>query len=621
MLTKTFRTRSALPRARRSGASRMLPRTTRTMVAACFLAGCAAFAGTTDRGQRALGKKLIQYGWGIPTPEFIRANIREMEKRPFDGLIFQLKGGRRILDPQPWPEAKFTQDFEDCKAIEWKTFTDNFLIMLAASDQDWFSDDHWAGIENNVRLVARGARLARCKGVCFDQEPYGSNPWAYTRAQHCDTKSFAEYEAKARQRGAQFIRAVEAELPGATIMTFFQLSYFDILLGPMDPEERSSKLSTHGYSLLPSFLNGMLDAASPQVRFVDGNERAYYYTSSEPYFRNYQAVTQRGLLLVDPENREKYRRQMQVGNALYIDQYFGLRVGRKVLGHYLEPDERPQWFEHNVYWALYTADEYVWCYSERMHWFRNENIPQDCEEAIRSARKKLDTGDGLGIDLRPLVERGNEREQAVLAKRLKRRSADIKRLPTGAAPPAIDAALDDDAWKKTEPLAPLAALAANEPKLGAETRAWVTYDDTTLYIAVRCEEPRVKRMQTIGEKHDDPVWNGEDVEVMVAPPGKTAPFYHFMLNPRGVHWDGLNGDSSTLSYNPAWEHAARIGANEWTAELAIPWAALEMSVPGPGTQLRANICRQRRHAHELSAWSPMARGFLEHQLFGTWTFR
>lgn len=100
-----------------------------------------------------------------------------------------------------------------------------------------------------------------------------------------------------------------------------------------------------------------------------------------------------------------------------------------------------------------------------------------------------------------------------------------------------------------------------------------------------------------------------------------SPFYHFMLNPRGVHWDGLSGDSSTLSYNPAWEHATRIGAKEWTAELAIPWSALEMSVPSPGTQLRANVCRQRRHAHELSAWSPMAKGFLEHQLFGTWVFR
>ena len=40
-----------------------------------------------------------------------------------------------------------------------------------------------------------------------------------------------------------------------------------------------------------------------------------------------------------------------------------------------------------------------------------------------------------------------------------------------------------------------------------------------------------------------------------------------------------------------------------------------------GTKLRANICRQRKPGYELSAWSPMVKGFLEHELFGTWVFR
>ncbi len=598
-----------------------MTRTLKTLALAwCLSSAAAAAAATTGQMPRALKKKLIQYGWGIPTPDEIRANIRAMEKRPFDGLIFRLRGGMRILEPNAWPEERFAKDMENCAAIEWRKFTDNFVIMLAASKQDWFSDAHWAAIEHNVKLVAKAARAARCKGVCFDQEPYGNNPWAYTRAAHRDTKSFAEYEAKVRQRGAQFMRAVESELPGATIMTFFQLSYFRSLLVPMDPKERAAKLSKQHYAFLPAFLNGMLDAASPAVRIVDGNESAYYYTDSEPYFRNYQTVTQRGLLLVDPKNWEKYRRQVQVGNALYIDQYFGLRTRRKVLGHYLTPEERPKWFEHNVYWALYSADQYVWCYSERMHWFRNQNIPPGCEAAIRSARKKLDAGEPLGIDIRPLVEIGGQRQQAEIQKRIKRRTATIKRLPAGLAPPQIDAALGDAAWKQTKPLEPLVALAATKQNLGAKTQAWVTYDANALYVAVRCEEPQIKRMQIVGEKRDDEVWRGEDVEVMVAPPGQTQPFFHFMLNPRGVPWDGLNGDSNKLSYNPQWSHAARIGNKEWTAEMAIPWAAMNMAAPQPGTQLRANVCRQRRHAHELSAWSPMVQGFLEHKLFGVWVF-
>jgi len=40
-------------------------------------------------------KKLIEYGWDSQTPAFIAEHIREMEKRPFDGLIFRLAGGTR----------------------------------------------------------------------------------------------------------------------------------------------------------------------------------------------------------------------------------------------------------------------------------------------------------------------------------------------------------------------------------------------------------------------------------------------------------------------------------------------------------------------------------------------
>jgi len=52
-----------------------------------------------------------------------------------------------------------------------------------------------------------------------------------------------------------------------------------------------------------------------------------------------------------------------------VDQNFALRQPNteKYLSYRMTPEERAQWFEHNTYWALYTTDEYVWCYSERMN--------------------------------------------------------------------------------------------------------------------------------------------------------------------------------------------------------------------------------------------------------------
>jgi len=335
----------------------------------------------------------------------------------------------------------------------------------------------------------------------------------------------------------------------------------------------------------------------------------------------YHRITQLGRLLIEPALWAKYRAQVRVGQALYIDQYFGLRT-RKVLGNYLTPEERARWFEHNVYWALTTSDKYVWCYSERMNWWKNKDIPPGCEDAIRSARRKVSQGSALGFDLQPIVEAGKERQHKQIMLRLNQQTAVIQRLPKGVPPPVIDGRLDDVAWAATEHLSPFVPLAAGPDKLTATTLAWVTWDRRALYIALSCEEPAPEKMRVVGKRHDDPVWEGDDIEVLIAAPGGTVPFYHVALNPAGVSWDARHeGKEADLTYNPMWKHATRQGANYWKAELALPWAALKMPAPGSGTQLRADLCRQRIPNHELSAWSPMVNGFLEHQLFGTWTFR
>jgi len=577
-----------------------------------------AWAADTAGGARALDKKLIEYGWDVPFADYVEANIRAMEKRPFDGLIFKLRGGGRALVPWAWKTAKFEKDFEACKNIQWGRFTDNFVVLWAASDQDWFNDEHWKAIEHNVGIVAKAARLARCVGVCWDPEPYGTNPWSYAKAQHRDTKSFAEYEAMARRRGAQFVRSIQGELPKAQILTFFQLSVMGRLLKPMDPKERAGNLSQAGYALLPAFLNGMLDAAKPDVRIIDGNEPAYYYTDSRQHLAVAHTIAQRGLLLIDPKLWPAYRQHVRVGQALYIDQYFGLRA-RKVLGHHMTAAERRKWFEHNVYWAMYTSDKYVWCYSEKMNWWKNRGVPPGCEEAIHSAKAKLAAGKPLGFDIKPIVERVRERQRAEIRSRLKMRTATIHRMADNVAKPKIDGDLAE--WTPKAKMAPLLPLAAAAQRKPAPTQAWVTYDAQALYVAFRCTEPNPKKMSIRGEKHDQDVWLGDDVEVQVSVPGKTTPFYHFMVNPRGVTWDAIHGPSSDLTYNPTWQAATRVGADHWTAEMAIPWAAMKMTAPKPGTKLRANLCRQRRQGSELSAWSVMTQGFLEHDLFGTWVFK
>ena len=334
-----------------------------------------------------------------------------MEKRPFDGLIFRLAGGHNAFVTQPLEPAKFAEDERILRSLQFTRFRDNFVLIWGSppADFDWFNDTQWDAIEGNAKLLVGMAQAGRVRGICFDPEPYDFSLWDYAKQSQAKARPFADYRAKVRQRGAQLVRAFEKPMPGATILTFFHVSLFD-RFSTLSEAERTERLVREGWGLMPDFFIGMLEGASSKARFIDGNENAYYYTSREQYFRAYHAIRQRARGLVPVELREKYDRQVQAGQALYVDQNFALRQPdtEKYLSYRMTPQERARWFEHNTYWALHTTDEYVWCYSERMNWWKDQT-PPGLEAAIESARQKIAEGKPLGFDIEPLIEAAGKR--------------------------------------------------------------------------------------------------------------------------------------------------------------------------------------------------------------------
>jgi len=89
----------------------------RGLVLAAWMA-CAVllFAGAA---QSAPAKKLIEYGWDVPTPAQMRDELVAMEKRPFDGLIFRLGGGHNAFVTKPLEPAKFADDERILRALEF----------------------------------------------------------------------------------------------------------------------------------------------------------------------------------------------------------------------------------------------------------------------------------------------------------------------------------------------------------------------------------------------------------------------------------------------------------------------------------------------------------------------
>jgi len=378
-------------------------------------------------------KKLIEYGWDIPDPEFVRDNIKVMEKRPFDGIIFGFPEGIRtkipqhLFDTKKWKESDIQPQMDILADIKWEKFTDNFLILYATNPwkMDWFNDTHWNAISHNMKLLSKTAKAGRCTGICFDTEPYGINdPFVYPG--RYAGKSFEEVSAKVRVRGAQFITALQTYMPELRLLNFFLLAHFKNVVDEPDLEIRKEKQINMWLTLVPAFINGMLDGAGPGTIIIDGNEDSYYYESPNDYYLNYHLIKQRAQALVFPENRPKYISKVQAGMALYVDQVLAKR-NAEITSKYLTPAERLKFFEHNVYYALTTSDEYVWCYGELLHWWQNfvpigqagsrkdvsgtGALPEGLEEAIISARHKYDQGKPLGFEIDAMIKKAQEKKK------------------------------------------------------------------------------------------------------------------------------------------------------------------------------------------------------------------
>jgi hypothetical protein len=165
--------------------------------------------------------------------------------------------------------------------------------------------------------------------------------------------------------------------------------------GRADPQQ---VLATQGYGLYPAMIDGWLDAAPPGVVLVDGCESAYLFNSRLQFL---EAAVQMKLAcqeLVSPENRAKYRAQVQASYGIYLDAYQTPKGSMWYIDGRGGP--RVERLRINTADALAAADQYVWIYGEQFRWWPTPNgsvkpktwpeaLP-GCDGALRYARDPLD---------------------------------------------------------------------------------------------------------------------------------------------------------------------------------------------------------------------------------------
>jgi hypothetical protein len=327
-------------------------------------------------------KKVIEWGWDEPDAKFMRANVEKMEQFPFDGLVFHATSGKgENLSWEVWGGRKFApgdfqQAVEDLQATKFSRLTDRFLrVNVTPGKVDWFDDDAWASVASNFGVAAQVAKEGRCKGFMFDTEQY-EGVTVFDYRQQKDKKTFAEYQAKVRQRGREWIKAVNRHYPDITVLLTF--GYDTSLWQPTKPKDRS----TAPYGLLADFLDGVLDACAKETVIVDAYEFAYPYKDRKQFEQAYDTITKKSLDWTAVP--EKYKAHVRAGFGIWMDHK---RKGWDVADfskNFFSPAE----FESAVRSALEVSDGYVWIYSERPKWWTNEMLPKEYVEALATARNR-----------------------------------------------------------------------------------------------------------------------------------------------------------------------------------------------------------------------------------------
>ena len=170
-------------------------------------------------------------------------------------------------------------------------------------------------------------------------------------------------------------------------------------------------------------------------------------------------------------------------------------------------------------------------------------------------------------------------------------------------PVVIDGELDEFSWEKSNQINNLDRILNDYAQVDFPTRAKMLWDDEYFYFAFACQDAD---MWSISAAEDDHLWGEEVVEIFIDPDGDGKNYLELEVSPSNVIVDLL-----IYSVSPEWRSsidwdiaglktAVQVHGTVndslqldrgWTAEIAIPWAAMADSVTGGSKPATGDIWR------------------------------
>lgn len=177
-------------------------------------------------------------------------------------------------------------------------------------------------------------------------------------------------------------------------------------------------------------------------------------------------------------------------------------------------------------------------------------------------------------------------------------------IPRLMAPPRLDGVLDDDIWRAAARITDF-TVSGQSAAAAKPVVVRLAYSDEALYVAATCAEPQPERIRAVARQGMRSVWQDDCLEVFLRTGASALDVDQFIVNSAGVRQaERMRAGRYEPDFAPTWEAAGRVGEAEWTVEVAIPFAALEVEPPQPGTMFQLALGREDHTGAEpvLTNW-------------------
>lgn len=351
--------------------------------------------------------------------------------------------------------------------------------------------------------------------------------------------------------------------------------------------------------------------------------------------------------------------ELKAGSKIALTMYF--RVDKPVVGdwkifvHFEAPGKRRQPYDHYGVGDLYPVGE--WKQGEIVRDRIDIEIPADWPAGKAQLLVGLfDWGAWIkaGQNRRLKIE-GEAKKIATNDDRVVLTTFDVAggkpggaaavRTPGGGQPtlrarklataPTIDGRLDDEVWGGVRPTSPFRQPDGQPLRESLATTAKIAWDDTSLYVGWQTSDEEIANRFA---EHDQTLWEGDVVELFLAPDDGGGTYYELQFAPNQSTFDAkFTGHRQPVwETAKAWESGARSAVfvdgtvngdgpdKSWSVEIAVPWTAFGLQAAPAGRTWQANLYRiDNQGPHDLGhmgAWVPVGGDFHALEPAGRITF-